>query len=137
MNRIYSAKKRKEIQDILDEPHPAHHERVFVAGFLRYAVGLSVEETCALIKTNCAWRDFKPAKTQKQVVSVKKQTRTESQMKKEAFTDNQGGLMGGRSPPLLTGRSPVSFSSPCKPPGRKWHGVRGPHGFTLEWRRER
>ncbi len=61
---------RAEVRDVLDERDPAHDRRVWLAGFLLDAVGLSVSETAMLIYTHADWGDLDRAETERQVASV-------------------------------------------------------------------
>jgi len=124
LDRIFSNKKRKEIGDILNTRYPAHFQRVYLAGFLKYAVGLSEEEICLLIKERCKWGDYEPKITEAAVRSVRKQTHTEAQLKKEHLSK------GAQTIECLR----PSFSSPINPP--KWVGIENACGFVLEWVRE-
>jgi len=120
LDRIFSNKKREEILDILDSPYPAHFQRVYLVGFLKGAVGLTDSEVCCIIHDLHKWEDYDPETTEAQVRSVKQQTKTEAQMKKDYIR------RGGGAP----------LSSPCSlnPPG-KWIGKTEPTGFILHWKR--
>ena len=69
---VWSHRKRKELASILLHHDPPHFQRCFLAGFLRYAIGLSVGEVVDLIERCCAWSDYNRHKTQRQVVSIRK-----------------------------------------------------------------
>ena len=72
LNRIRSDRKRREIEEILNHPSPAHFQRVYLVGFLRYSVGLSEDEICALIKSRAKWRDYNETITRQQIHSIYK-----------------------------------------------------------------
>jgi hypothetical protein len=69
LDKVHSVVKRAEITDILFAPHPTHEERLWLAGFLKYA-GYTVEEVCKIIDQHCEWQDYNPSITAYQVASV-------------------------------------------------------------------
>jgi len=69
LDKVISLVKRAQITDILFAPHPTHEERVWLAGFLKYA-GYTVDEVCKIIDQHCEWQDYKPSITAYQVESV-------------------------------------------------------------------
>ena len=69
LDRVHSVLKRAQICDILFAPHPTHEERLWLAGFLKYA-GYTVDEVCKIIDQQCEWQDYKLSITRYQVESV-------------------------------------------------------------------
>jgi len=69
LDKVHSIVKRAQLTDILFAPHPTHEERLWLAGFLKYA-GYTVEEVCKIIDQQCEWQDYKPSITAYQVESV-------------------------------------------------------------------
>jgi hypothetical protein len=125
LDRIQSDRKRREIEDILTAPNPAHFQRVYLVGFLRYAVRLSEDEICAIIKKRAKWHDYNEKITRQQVRSVYKRGIAE-----------RSGAKGGNAP--FKGTKCLSVSSPTTTPiPGKWIGVENAAGFVLEWYRER
>jgi hypothetical protein len=61
---------RAEIREILNDPTAPHDRRVYLAGFLHDAVGLSAGEITSLIARHNRWDNFDRATTRRQVESV-------------------------------------------------------------------
>jgi hypothetical protein len=61
---------RAEVRDILTDPTAPHNRRVYLAGFLHGAVGLSAGEITALIARHNRWSNFDRGTTRRQVESV-------------------------------------------------------------------
>ena len=72
LHKIYSIKKQLQIFDILQAIHPTHSERLWLAGFLKYA-GYSYDETIKIIDEHCEWGDYNQDFTAYQVAKVFKQ----------------------------------------------------------------
>lgn len=112
-SRIRSERKRKEIEDILESEHPAHFQKVYVVGFLRYGVGLTCEEVTDLILREAKWVKKDRGITSYMVRSVRKQLNVEAALKTHA-------------------RERACLSSQSSGPS-KWIGIVNGAGFTLEW----
>jgi len=69
---VWSHRKRKELASILLHHDPPHFQRCFLAGFLRYGVGMSVEQTVDFIERYCAWRDYNRRTTERNVRGIHK-----------------------------------------------------------------
>jgi len=124
LDRIRSNRKRREIEDILNAGNPAHFQRVYLAGFLHYAVGLTEDEVCAIIKKRAKWHDYNEKITRQQVCSVYRRGIAERSEAK-----------GGEAPFKGTKGLSVSSLTTTPIPG-KWIGVENAAGFVLEWYRE-
>jgi len=55
---VWSYRKRRELAGILLHPNPSHLHRVYLGGFLLYALNLSVKEAVDFIERYCEWIDF-------------------------------------------------------------------------------
>ena len=69
LDKVHSVLKRAQITDILFAPHPTHEERLWLAGFLKYA-GYTVDEVCKIIDQHGEWQDYNAGITAYQVASV-------------------------------------------------------------------
>jgi len=69
---VWSYRKRRELAGILLHPNPAHLHRVYLGGFLLYALGLSVEEATAFIERYCEWIDFDRRITERNLRGIHK-----------------------------------------------------------------
>ena len=69
LSLIRSELKRAEILEILHAANPTHAERLWLAGFLKFA-GYSCAEVCEIIDQGCEWLDYDPRTTSYQVASV-------------------------------------------------------------------
>jgi len=69
---VWSWRKRRELAGILLHPNPAHLHRVYLGGFLLYALGLSVEEATAFIERYCEWIDFNRCITERNLRGIHK-----------------------------------------------------------------
>jgi len=69
---VWSYRKRRELAGILLHPNPAHLSRVYLGGFLLYALGLSVEEAAAFIERYCEWIDFNRRTTERNLRGIHK-----------------------------------------------------------------
>jgi hypothetical protein len=67
---IHHDKWRAEVREVLEDREAGHDRRVWLAGFLTDAVGLSVEETTDLICRLARWDNLDRETTRKQVWSV-------------------------------------------------------------------
>jgi len=78
LHKIYSIKKRLDLFDILQAIHPTHSERLYLAGFLKYA-GYSYDEAFKIIDEHAQWEDYDPKITAYQLSSVFKQSHRSAQ----------------------------------------------------------
>jgi hypothetical protein len=69
LERIVSKGKRRQILDILQNPHPLHHRRVWLVGFLSY-VGYSEMDIRIIVSGLNRWNDFNADYTNYQISSV-------------------------------------------------------------------
>jgi hypothetical protein len=115
---ITSDRKREEIRNILDSEHPAHFQKVFLVGFLRYGLGLTSEDVTSFILARARWHKLDKRTTAYMVESVKKRGKGES-----AFLAK-----------CKSSRSERLFSSPVL---GTWQPVYNGAGFILEWVREK
>jgi hypothetical protein len=69
LSLIRSDRKRAEVLEILHAANPTHAERLWFAGFLKFA-GYTCEEVCEIIHQGCEWVDYDPRTTAYQVASV-------------------------------------------------------------------
>jgi len=72
LDKIYSIKKQLQIFNILQAIHPTHPERLWLAGFLKYA-GYSYDGTFKIIDEHAQWEDYDPKITSYQLATVYKQ----------------------------------------------------------------
>lgn len=61
---------RQEVRDVLNDPQAGHNRRVWLAGFLSDAVGLSISETVRVIDQYNSWSNYDREITEQQVRSV-------------------------------------------------------------------
>ena len=73
---VWSHRKRRELAGILLHLNPAHLHRVYLGGFLLYALGLSVEEATAFIERYCEWIDFNRRITERNLRGIHKRGRS-------------------------------------------------------------
>jgi len=76
LSLVRSDRKRAEVLEILLAANPTHAERLWFAGFLKFA-GYSFEEVCEIIQ-GCEWLDYDARTTAYQVASVFHQTHRSS-----------------------------------------------------------
>ncbi|RLG61548.1 hypothetical protein DRN84_03360 [Candidatus Geothermarchaeota archaeon] len=69
---VWSWRKRRELAGILLHRNPAHLHRVYLGGFLLYALHLSVEEATAFIERYCEWVDFDRRITERNLRGIHK-----------------------------------------------------------------
>jgi hypothetical protein len=69
LSLIRSDRKRAEVLEILHAANPTHAERLWFAGFLKFA-GYTCEEVCEIIHLTCEWIDYDPRTTGYQVATV-------------------------------------------------------------------
>ena len=69
LSRVFSDKKRNALYRTLHNRNPPHNQRLWLAGFLKYA-GYRIEEVQDIIAREGSWTNFKPEKTLEQLRSV-------------------------------------------------------------------
>ncbi len=69
LTRVYSERKRKDLYRILHDGNPRHNERLWLAGFLKYA-GYRMEEVEDIIARENGWSNYNPKRTREQLRSV-------------------------------------------------------------------
>jgi len=122
---VWSHRKRKELASILLHHDPPHFQRCFLAGFLRYAVGLSVGEVVDLIERYCAWRDYNRRITERNVRGIHKSS--------GPLHCNGSGQVSSRH----KGSASRSYEKDLEILGSPtWVGRCCGNGYCLEWHRE-
>ena len=69
LDKVISIKKQLQVFDILQAIHPTHEERLWLAGFLKYA-GYSYEEVFQIIDQHSDWTRYDPKITRYQLSTV-------------------------------------------------------------------
>ena len=69
LNKINSDKKAIECANIIEASHPTHSERLWLAGFMKFA-GYSMPEVLDIIREHAQWADYKPRTTAYQVGTI-------------------------------------------------------------------
>jgi hypothetical protein len=69
ITRVYSEKKRDDLYRILHARKAGHNQRLWLAGFLKYA-GYRLEEVERIIDRENRWSNYDPRKTNQQLRSV-------------------------------------------------------------------
>jgi len=112
LTRVYSEKKRRELYKILHHPNPRHNQRLWLAGFLKFA-GYQFEEVEKIIALENSWTNYRPKKTHEQLSSV---------FHIYAPRSEEGGAYGGNRRRRLptyghpSSRQPQTSYSPAEPP---------------------
>lgn len=119
-DRIWSERKRLEVFEVLSAVNPPHFRKVWLVGFLRYAVGFTEEEVFQVIMAG-NWEKKNPAITRYQIASVKKEGATQKAIRTKNV--ESGNKSAGDSLPVS---SPVLGKD-------NWRGIVNSAGFTLEW----
>ena len=122
---VWSARKRKELASILLHHDPPHLKRVYLGGFLLYALGMSVEQATDFIEKHCAWEDFRRETTLRNLRGIHKRgcevSSASNGPKRSSF-----GLKGSSNGPK-TGVE--AFGT------EMWIGRCAANGYPLEWHR--
>ena len=124
---VWSYRKRRELADILLHPNPAHLLRVYLGGFLLYALGLSVEEATDFIERYSEWIDFNRRTTERNLRGIHK----------------RGSIISWRRSAVSRDSAPDSVSvtkSKWKLEVERlgsevWIGRCSANGYCLEWHR--
>jgi len=69
LSKVFSDKKRNELYRILHNRNPPHNQRLWLAGFLKYA-GYRMEDVQDIIAREGSWTNYEPEKTLEQLRSV-------------------------------------------------------------------
>jgi len=69
LSLIRADRKRAEVLEILHAPNPTHAERLWFAGFLKFA-GYTAADVCEIIDQGCEWLDYDARTTAYQVATV-------------------------------------------------------------------
>jgi len=117
---VWSHRKRRELAGILLHPNPAHLHRVYLGGFLLYALGLSVEEATAFIERYCEWIDFDRRITERNLRGIHKRGYTVSRCSANS---------------RVSRASRVSETEIERLGSSVWVGRCCANGYCLEWHR--
>ena len=119
---VWSYRKRRELAGILLHPNPPHLHRVYLGGFLLYALNLSVKEAADFIERYSAWLDFDRRITERNLRGIHKRGRS----------SNSAHSAGSSSSSNLSN----SVSSEIERLGSEvWIGRCSANGYCLEWHR--
>jgi len=119
---VWSHRKRRELAGILLHPNPAHLHRVYLGGFLLYALNLSVKEAADFIERYSAWLDFDRRITERNLRGIHKR----------GCSSNSVHSAGSSSSSNLSN----SVSSEIERLGSEvWIGRCSANGYCLEWHR--
>jgi hypothetical protein len=69
LNKVMSDKKALEISGILEACRPAHPQRLWLVGFLKFA-GYQMDEVLDIIREHCHWSDYNTRITTYQVGTI-------------------------------------------------------------------
>ena len=86
---VWSGRMRKKLADILLDRDPPHLKRVFLGGFLLYAVGLSVEQVVSLIERYGMWVDFDRRITERNLRGIHKRKGSSNSPKSSGPTSDK------------------------------------------------
>ena len=119
---VWSHRKRRELAGILLHPNPSHLHRVYLGGFLLYALNLSVKEAADFIECYNMWIDFDRRITERNLRGIRKRGRS----------SNSVHSAGSSSSSNLSN----SVSSEIERLGSEvWIGRCSANGYCLEWHR--
>ena len=119
---VWSYRKRRELAGILLHPNPSHLHRVYLGGFLLYALNLSVKEAADFIECHNMWIDFDRRITERNLRGIHKRGRS----------SNSVHSAGSSSSSNLSN----SVSSEIERLGSEvWIGRCSANGYCLEWHR--
>ena len=125
---VWSHRKRRELAGILLHPNPSHLHRVYLGGFLLYALNLSVEEATAFIERYSAWIDFNRRITERNLRGIHKRGRSSNSAN---FANSANSLNSSNS-----FNSSNMLSSEIERLGSDvWVGRCSANGYCLEWHR--
>jgi len=92
---VWSGRMRKKLADILLDRDPPHLKRVFLGGFLLYAVGLSVEQVVSLIERYGMWVDFDRRITERNLRGIHKRKGSSNGPKSSSPTSDKSEVSRG------------------------------------------
>ena len=92
---VWSGRMRKKLADILLDRDPPHLKRVFLGGFLLYAVGLSVEQVVSLIERYGMWVDFDRRITERNLRGIHKRKGSSNGPKSSGPTSDKSEVSRG------------------------------------------
>ena len=121
LSKVYSDKKRNELYRILHDRNPSHNQRLWMAGFLKYA-GYKIEEVADIIAREGSWTNYKHEKTMEQLRSVYHIHMTRSE-------EGPGGIVGVRR--RRTPTMPRPSSRPGSNHDQQYNSHTGPDLDTL------
>jgi len=119
---VWSHRKRRELAGILLHPNPPHLHRVYLGGFLLYALNLSVKEAADFIERYSAWLDFDRRITERNLRGIHKRGRS-SNSAHSASSSSSSNLSNSVSSEIERLGSEV------------WIGRCSANGYCLEWHR--
>ena len=118
---VWSARKRRELASILLHHDPPHLKRVYLGGFLLYALGMSVEEAADFIERYSVWDDYRHETTLRNLRGIHKRKGSSNGPKRSSFGPK------GSSNGLKTGVEVFGIEM--------WIGRCSANGYPLEWHR--
>jgi len=122
---VWSHRKRRELAGILLHPNPSHLHRVYLGGFLLYALNLSVKEATAFIERYSVWIDFDRRITERNLRGIHKRGRSSNSANfaNSSHSSNSSNL----SNPLTSEIERIGSDV--------WVGRCCANGYCLEWHR--
>ena len=125
---VWSARKRRELASILLHHDPPHLKRVYLGGFLLYALGLSVEEATDFIERFSVWEDYRRETTLRNLRGIHKRKGSSNGPKSSGFKSS--GLVSDK-PEVSRG-----YERDLEKIGTEaWVGLCCANGYCLEWHR--
>ena len=125
---VWSHRKRKELASILLHHDPPHLKRVYLGGFLLYALGMSVEEVADFIERYSVWEDYRRETTLRNLRGIHK--------RKGSFNSSKSS--GSKSSSFTSDKPEVSrgYERDLERLGSEtWVGCCCANGYCLEWHR--
>jgi len=119
---VWSARKRRELVSILLHHDPPHLKRVYLGGFLLYALGMSVEEAADFIERYSAWEDYRRETTLRNLRGIHKRGGKASSVSNGSTSDKPGVSR--------------DYERDLEKMGTEvWVGRCAANGYCLEWHR--
>jgi len=125
---VWSYRKRRELAGILLHDDPPHLKRVYLGGFLLYALGMSVSQAADFIEKYCAWVDFDRRITERNLRGIHKRKGSSNGPKSD----------GSKSSGFTSDKPEVSrgYERDLEKIGTEaWVGRCCANGYCLEWHR--
>ena len=119
---VWSHRKRRELAGILLHPNPSHLHRVYLGGFLLYALNLSVKEAADFIERYNMWIDFDRHITERNLRGIHKRGCSSNSVH-SAHSSSSSNLSNSVSSEIERLGSEV------------WIGRCSANGYCLEWHR--